>query len=143
EGHCRRGEEVAVDEEASDAPESDVDGEAWWVGMVLGDVVRAHPQAEERLVPIPERARHRRKARDRADGGDAPEDGPLPRAERRERLGGIERRQSGAKDTGLPANDARTPRKTSRRAPRASAAARWRESARRAATTTRRAGRGC
>ena len=51
------------------------------------------------------------------------------RALKGERLGGIERRQSGAKDTGLPPIAARRRRKTFRRAPRGGAAARWRGSA--------------
>src|SRR4029078_5292498 len=81
-----QGAEVAVDGEADDAPESDVNGEAGRMRMLLGDVVRAHAEAEERLVPIPQRASHGREARDRADGGNAPEDEPCARAQAGRRI---------------------------------------------------------
>ena len=74
--------EIAVDHRAHDAAEGDVDGEAGRMRVVRGDVVRAHAEAEERLVPIPERARHRQKARGRADERDDAERQALARRER-------------------------------------------------------------
>ena len=38
-----------------DAAERDVDGKARRMRVVRGDVVRAHAEAEERFVPVPER----------------------------------------------------------------------------------------
>src|SRR5262249_47747172 len=59
--------EIVMEYETYYFGQADVDGESGRVRVVIGDVVHAHAEAEERFVPVPERARHGQETRSGAE----------------------------------------------------------------------------